>query len=84
MSASEVSSKATTALVTGILSILCCAPLGIWAIIAAGQAQSLADASGEGHDQLGKATAGKVCGFIGLGLWALGIIAQVVLNMGGG
>ena len=36
MSAEAIGKQATTALVTGILGLVCCAPLGIWAIIAGG------------------------------------------------
>ena len=76
---SEISSKATTSLVTGILSIFCCALLGIWAIIAANQANQLIQQHGVGHEQKGKATAGMICGIIGLLLWGVGIVLQAMM-----
>ena len=80
---SEISSKATTALVTGILGILCCALLGIWAVIAGNQAEQMIAQHGVGQEHKTKATIGKVLGIIALVLWVLAIIANVVLNLGG-
>ena len=81
---SEISSKATTSLVTGILGIFCCALLGIWAIIAGNQAQALIAQTGMGQQHATKANIGKILGIVALVLWAIGLVLRVVLNVGGG
>jgi ABC-type Fe3+ transport system permease subunit len=74
----EISSKATTSLITGILSLFCCQLLGIWAIISANQAQALINQTGVGQQHASKAQIGKILGIIGLVLMVLGIILQVL------
>jgi hypothetical protein len=75
----EISSKSTTALVTGILSLFCCQLLGIWAIISANQAKQLIERTGMGREHESKAMIGKVLGIIGLVLLVLGIVANILL-----
>ena len=62
--ASGNSSKALWSLITGILSILCCSPLGIVAIILGRGAQSDIRQTGQGGE--GMAKAGVILGIIGL------------------
>ena len=81
----EISSKATTSLVVGILSLFCCQLLGIWAIISANQAQALINQTGAGQAHASKAQIGKILGIIALVLMVIGIIFQVLsLVMFGG
>ena len=80
----QISSKATTSLVSGLLGIFCCAIVGIYAITTANEAQNMIEQTGVGQEHSGKATAGKVLGIIALVLWGLSIIFNVVVNMGGG
>lgn len=81
----EISSKATTALVTGILSLVCCQPLGIIAIISGNKALALIEQTGAGKDHASKASIGKICGIIGVVLMCLGIalwVISIVLGLG--
>ncbi len=63
----------------GILGLLCC---GIFAILAAvmgsGDLKEMAagrmDKSGEGMTKVG-----MILGFVGIGLWVIGVIAQIAL-----
>lgn len=64
--------KAIWALVIGILSIVCCGPAGIAAIILANNAQKEIAASGQ--QGAGMAKAGLITGIIGLVLTVLNII----------
>lgn len=65
-------SKATWALVTGILGLLCCSPLGIVAIILGRGAQAENERTGQGGS--GMAKAGVVLGIIALALLVLQVI----------
>lgn len=65
-------SKAVWALITGILSLICCSPLGILAIILGRSAQSEAAATGQGGGGMGKA--GFILGIIALAILVLQII----------
>lgn len=68
----------------GILGLLCC---GIFAILAAimgsndlkEMAAGRMDRSGEGLTRVG-----QILGFVGLGLWVIGVVAQVALGVAGG
>ena len=80
----EISSKATTALITGILSLFCCQLLGIWAIISANQAQALINQTGAGQQHASKAQIGKILGIIGLVLMVVGILANIFMAIVGG
>ena len=66
------SKKATWALVTGILGILCCGPLGIVAIILGRSAEQEIQTSGQGG--AGMAKAGFILGIVALALLVLQII----------
>jgi hypothetical protein len=64
--------KATWALVTGILGLLCCGPLGIVAIVLSRGAEQEIRVTGEGG--AGMAKAGFILGIVALVLLALQII----------
>ena len=64
--------KATWALVTGILGILCCGPLGIVAIILGRSAEDEIRTTGQGG--AGMAKAGFILGIVALALLLLQII----------
>src|SRR5688500_2844831 len=64
--------KATWALVTGILGLLCCSPLGIVAIILGRNAEQEIRATGQGGAGLAKA--GFILGIVALALLVLQII----------
>jgi hypothetical protein len=81
---SEISSKATTSLITGILSFVCCPLLGIWAIMASNQAQALIAQTGAGQQHASKATIGKILGIVALVLMVVGIIGNILLAVIGG
>jgi hypothetical protein len=70
--------KGTTALVTGILGLLCCGLLSIVAIITGRQGMTLAD-QGRASNR-GSAQAGFILGWIGVGLWVLGFIGGIALT----
>lgn len=69
--------KATAALALGIAAIvLCAAPLlgialGAAAVLVAGSYRKLLGGDGGGDPRAGRAKAGRVCGFVGIGLGAL-------------
>lgn len=65
-------SKATWSLVTGILSILCCGPLSIVAILLSRSAQAEIARTGQGGSGLAKA--GFILGLIGVAFLVLQII----------
>ena len=64
--------KATWALVTGIVGLLCCGPLGIVAIILGRGAEQEIRVTGEGG--AGMAKAGLILGIVALALMVLQII----------
>lgn len=63
--------KATWALVTGILGLLCCAPLGVVAIVLGRGAEQEIRVTGEGG--AGMAKAGFILGIVALVLFAIQI-----------
>lgn len=67
----------TTALITGILGLLCCGLLSIVAIITGMKGQKLA-AQGLANNG-GAAKAGLILGWIGIALWILGVIGYIAL-----
>lgn len=67
--------QGTTALVTGILGLLCCGILSIVAIITGRKGMQLADA-GQANNR-GMAQAGMILGWVGVALWVVGIIVAV-------
>lgn len=64
--------KATWALVTGILGLLCCSPLGVVAIILGRSAEQEIRVTGQGGAGLAKA--GFILGIVALAFLALQII----------
>ncbi len=65
---------AVAILVLGILSIVCCAPCGIVALIL--RANSKNEISAE---KQGLVTAGFITSIIGICIWAIGIIAYILM-----
>lgn len=73
-SAPRTSQKALWSLVTGILSVVCCGPAGIVAIILGKNAEREIAASHGAISGGGMAKAGFILGIIGLALMVLGVI----------
>ena len=69
--------QGTTALVTGILGLLCCGLLSIVAIVTGRKGMQLAD-SGQATNR-GSAQAGMILGWIGVALWVIGLLFYVVV-----
>jgi len=65
------SSAANTSLICGILGLLVCAILGIFAIVQGKKAKAVLQPGDPGY---GSAQAGTILGWIAIALWALGII----------
>lgn len=72
--------SAQKAMIAGIVGVLCCVILGIFAIIWGNAAKKEIAASGGTLGGDGKATAGVVLGWISIVLWAIGIVANVALG----
>ncbi len=70
-------SQATTILVLGILSLVCCAPLGIAAWIMGNKELEAIDAGLRNPENRGTANAGRITGMIGTALLVLGILFVV-------
>ena len=71
--------QGTTALVTGILGLLCCGLLSIVAIVTGRRGMALAD---EGRaDNRGTAQAGMVLGWVGVGLWLVGVVGYLLFAL---
>ena len=70
----QSSSKATTALVLGIVGLVVCQLVGIAAIVVGNQAKQEIDASGGQLDGRGMAVAGVVIGWVAVGLMVLGLV----------
>lgn len=68
--------QGTTALVTGIVGLLCCGLVSIVAIVTGRRGMALADA-GRATNR-GVAQAGFILGWLGVGLWLLAVIAAFV------
>jgi hypothetical protein len=73
--AAPQNSAGTTALVTGIIGLLCCGILSIVAIFQGRKGMALAD-SGQATNR-GVAQAGFVLGIIGVILWVVGVIIRL-------
>ena len=81
---SQISSKATTALIAAIAGFFCCPLLGIWAILSANQAQSLIAQYNIGQEHAAKANIGKILGMVSLVLAVIYAIGWVgCLAVGG-
>jgi hypothetical protein len=70
-------SQATTILVLGILSLICCAPVGIAAWIMGNNELKAIEEGRRPPENRGTANAGRICGMIGI---ALGVIGLIVLS----
>jgi hypothetical protein len=68
------SSQATTILVLGILSLVCCSPLGIVALVMGNNELRAIDEGRRPPENRGTANAGRICGIIAIVLLGLGII----------
>ncbi len=84
--ASQTSGKAIASMVLGILSIITClaygilgVPCGIIAIVLAKKARLAVQDGTAPASSLGMATAGRVCGWIGLILSSLYLIAMIII-----
>ena len=71
----EKDGMATAILVLGILSIICCAPCGIVALVL--RASNKDQIS---EEKQGLVTAGFITSIIGIALWAIGIIVYIVVG----
>lgn len=67
-------SQATTILILGILSIVCCGLLGIAAWIMGNNEIKAIDEGRRPPENRGTANAGRVCGIIGVALTLLGLV----------
>ena len=67
-------SQATTILILGILSIVCCGLLGIAAWIMGNNELKGIDEGRRPPENRGTANAGRICGIIGVALTALGLV----------
>lgn len=68
--------KATQALVLSIVGLLCCGPLAILGLVFANQATA------EGSTN-GRAQPAKIIAIIGIVLWAVGLVVQLVIQTAG-
>ena len=67
-------SQATLILVLGILSIVCCQPLGIAAWIMGNNEIRAIDEGRRPPENRGTANAGRICGIIGVALIAVSVV----------
>lgn len=70
-------SQATTILVLGILSIICCGPVGIAAWVMGNNELRAIEEGRRPAENRGTANAGRICGIVGVALTALGLILTV-------
>ncbi|HEY7564961.1 MAG TPA: DUF4190 domain-containing protein [Acidimicrobiia bacterium] len=70
-------SQATTILILGILSIVCCGLAGIAAWIMGNNELRAIDEGRRPPENRGTANAGRICGIIGLALTVLGLVLVV-------
>lgn len=68
------SSQATTILVLGILSLVCCSPLGVVALVMGNNELRAIEDGRRPPENRGTANAGRICGIIALVLLGLGLI----------
>jgi hypothetical protein len=69
--------RGTLILILGILSIVCCAPIGIAALIMGSSDLKEMDAGTMDPAGRGSTNAGKICGIIGLVIWAILIVVNL-------
>jgi hypothetical protein len=67
-------SQATTILVLGILSLVCCPLVGIAAWVMGNTELRAIDEGRRNPDNRGTANAGRICGMVGIGLAILGTV----------
>ena len=67
-------SQATTILVLGILSIVCCGLLGIAAWVMGNNELKAIDEGRRPPENRGTANAGRICGIVGVALTVLGLV----------
>ena len=72
--------KGMTILILGILSLVCCSPLGIAAWIMGNNAMAEIDANPSQYSNRGVVQAGRICGIVGCVFLALSIIWIVFLG----
>lgn len=70
--------KAQTAMILGILGLVCCQLLAIPAYIIGNNAVKEIDASGGQYGGRGMANAGKICGLIGIILLVVSIVFWIL------
>ena len=75
-------SQATTILVLGILSIVCCGLLGIAAWVMGNNELKAIDEGRRPPENRGNANAGRICGIVGVALSAIGIIFGILAIAG--
>lgn len=75
-------SQATTILVLGILSIVCCGLLGIAAWIMGNNELKAIDEGRRPPENRGNANAGRICGIVGVALSAIGVIFGILAIAG--
>jgi len=76
----EIASQATASLVVGIISFFCCGIiLGPFAIYRGNKALRLIQQYNIGHENAGKANAGKIIGIISTVLNVIGIIIYAIV-----
>ena len=75
-------SQATTALVLGILGIVCCQPLGIFAWIIGNSELEGIRAGRRNPANEGTASAARILGIIGVALLVIGILATILVFLG--
>jgi len=82
----EIEKQAGASLIWGIVGILCFGIiLGPFAIYRGNKAKRLIDQHNIGHEHRGKATAGFICGIIGIVSFFVGILIRgMALSVGGG
>jgi hypothetical protein len=71
-------SQATTILILGILSIVCCGPLGIAAWIMGNNELKAIQEGRRPPETRGTANAGRICGIIGVVLFGVAIVFFVI------
>lgn len=71
--------RGTLVLVLGILSLVICAPLGIFAWIMGGGDLKQMDAGAMDPNGRSLTSAGRICGIIGTLLLALGVLFAIVM-----
>jgi hypothetical protein len=79
--AAQTSSKATTAMVLGIVGLVVCSLVGIAALVIGNQAKQEIDASGGQLGGRGQAVAGIIMGWVAIGLMAVGLLALVAFGL---